>query len=86
MWRFFRTRLGCVARHTAYTSFVPWWPKLTEGPTGDLSEAAIREAAEVYVRGGLLRRHVPGDTLTGLRRARSAGLFAGRRMSILTSA
>ncbi len=34
---------------------------------GTLSEASIREAAEVYVRGGLLRRHVPGDTLTGVR-------------------
>jgi glycerol-3-phosphate O-acyltransferase len=41
-------------------------PKLVEAG-GGLSEAAIREAADVYVRGGLLRRHVPGDTLTGVR-------------------
>ena len=46
-------------------------PKLTE-PTGELSEASIREGAEVYVRGGLLRRHVPGDTLTGVREKRAA--------------
>jgi glycerol-3-phosphate O-acyltransferase len=42
-------------------------PSVTEGPGGDLREASIREAAEVYVRGGLLRRHVPGDTLTGMK-------------------
>lgn len=50
-------------------------PSLTEGPGGPLSEAALRDAAEVYVRGGLLRRHVPGDTLTGVghRRAPEAG-------------
>ncbi|MEZ4313306.1 MAG: 1-acyl-sn-glycerol-3-phosphate acyltransferase [Polyangiaceae bacterium] len=41
-------------------------PSLTEGPGGPLCESALREAAEVYVRGGLLRRHVPGDTLTGV--------------------
>jgi glycerol-3-phosphate O-acyltransferase len=44
-------------------------PSVTVGDTGALEEASIREAAEVYVRGGLLRRHVPGDTLTGVREA-----------------
>ena len=37
---------------------------------GALSEKAIREAAAVYVRAGLLRRHVPGDTLTHVRERR----------------
>jgi len=52
-------------------------PKLTDGPDGPLSEPSIREAAEVYVRGGLLRCHSPGDTLTGVRGA-SAGLSEDR--------
>ncbi|MFO0590792.1 MAG: 1-acyl-sn-glycerol-3-phosphate acyltransferase [Polyangiaceae bacterium] len=37
---------------------------------GALSEKAIRDAAAVYVRAGLLRRHVPGDTLTHVRERR----------------
>lgn len=31
---------------------------------GDMRESAIREAAQLYVRGGLVKQHVPGDTLT----------------------
>ncbi len=50
-------------------------PSVTTGEGRALSEASIREAAEVYVRGGLLRRHVPGDTLTGVRDAGPS--FAG---------
>lgn len=47
-------------------------PSATEGPEGALSEASLRDACEVYVRGGLLRRHVPGDTLTGVREKQGA--------------
>jgi glycerol-3-phosphate O-acyltransferase len=56
------TRL--VQRWGARTS-----PSLT-GPSGELRESAIREAVEIYVRGGLVRRHVPGDTLVGGSRRR----------------
>jgi glycerol-3-phosphate O-acyltransferase len=40
-------------------------PSLTRGPAADLREGAVRDAALLYVRGGLVRQHVPGDTLTG---------------------
>lgn len=52
-------------------------PSVTEGPGGPLSEASLREAAEVYVRGGLLRRHVPGDTLTGVREKQGSAAGGG---------
>ena len=48
-------------------------PSLTRGGEGrELREASIREAALLYVRGGLVRQHVPGEALTGpaKRRAR----------------
>jgi glycerol-3-phosphate O-acyltransferase len=50
-------------------------PSLTH-PGGALREAAIREAAQLYVRGGLVRQHVPGDTLTGAARRR-ARIYTG---------
>jgi glycerol-3-phosphate O-acyltransferase len=50
-------------------------PSLDGGSRG-MREQAIREAIAVYVRGGLVRQHVPGDTLTGKARKRSA-LYAG---------
>ncbi|MCK6591154.1 MAG: 1-acyl-sn-glycerol-3-phosphate acyltransferase, partial [Polyangiaceae bacterium] len=50
-------------------------PSLGGGPSG-MREQAIREAIAVYVRGGLVRQHVPGDTLTGKARKRTA-LYAG---------
>lgn len=50
-------------------------PSLTRG-TGELREAAIRDAAVLYVRGGLVRQHVPGDTLTGKARRR-ARIYTG---------
>lgn len=50
-------------------------PSLDGGPAG-MREQAIRDAIAVYVRGGLVRQHVPGDTLTGKARKRSA-LYAG---------
>jgi glycerol-3-phosphate O-acyltransferase len=46
------------------------------GAGGELREQAIRDAAAVYVRGGLVRQHVPGDTLTGKARRRTA-LYPG---------
>lgn len=42
----------------------------------DLREASIREAALLYVRGGLVRQHVPGDTLTGTAKKR-ARIYTG---------
>jgi glycerol-3-phosphate O-acyltransferase len=51
-------------------------PSLTRGPGGDLREAAIREAAVLYVRGGLVVQHVPGDTLTDKARVR-ARIYTG---------
>lgn len=50
-------------------------PSLTR-PSGEMREAAIREAALLYVRGGLVRQHVPGDTLTGKARRR-AKIYTG---------
>ena len=52
-------------------------PSVTEGPDGALCEASLRDAADVYVRGGLLRRHVPGDTLTGVREKQGASAGDG---------
>ncbi len=46
-------------------------PSLTRGPGGELRESAIRDAAKLYVRGGLVVQHVPGDTLTGKGRERA---------------
>ena len=43
---------------------------------GEMREAAIREAAQLYVRGGLVREHVPGDTLTATARRR-ARIYTG---------
>ena len=51
-------------------------PSLTRGSSGELREAAVREAALLYVRGGLVRQHVPGDTLTGKARKR-AQIYTG---------
>lgn len=45
-------------------------------PGGEMREAAIREAALLYVRGGLVRQHVPGDTLTSKARER-AKIYTG---------
>ncbi|MBK8253990.1 MAG: 1-acyl-sn-glycerol-3-phosphate acyltransferase [Polyangiaceae bacterium] len=42
-------------------------PKLTYPSTHELVETSLIEACDVYVRGGLVRRHIPGDTLTGVR-------------------
>jgi glycerol-3-phosphate O-acyltransferase len=50
-------------------------PSLTR-PGGGIREAAIREAAQLYVRGGLVRQHVPGDTLTGAAKQR-ARIYTG---------
>jgi glycerol-3-phosphate O-acyltransferase len=48
-----------------------------EGPgLRELREASIREAALLYVRGGLVRQHVPGDTLTGSAKKR-ARIYTG---------
>jgi glycerol-3-phosphate O-acyltransferase len=41
-----------------------------------MREQAIRDAAVLYVRGGLVRQHVPGDTLTGKARKR-AKIYTG---------
>jgi glycerol-3-phosphate O-acyltransferase len=51
-------------------------PSLTRGPAGTMREAAIRDAAQLYVRGGIVRQHVPGDTLTGKARRR-ARIYSG---------
>jgi glycerol-3-phosphate O-acyltransferase len=45
-------------------------PSLTRGG-GGMREPAIREAVQIYVRGGLVVQHVPGDTLTGPARQRA---------------
>jgi glycerol-3-phosphate O-acyltransferase len=45
-------------------------PSLTRGG-GPMREPAIREAVQIYVRGGLVVQHVPGDTLTGPARQRA---------------
>lgn len=45
-------------------------PSLTRSG-GELREAAIREAVQLYARGGMVRQHVPGDTLTGAARRRA---------------
>src|SRR6185437_14174058 len=50
-------------------------PSLTR-PGGELREIAVREAVQLYVRGGLVRQHVPGDTLTGPARRR-ARIYTG---------
>ncbi len=50
-------------------------PSLTRS-SGEMREAAIREAAQLYVRGGLVREHVPGDTLTATARQR-ARIYTG---------
>jgi glycerol-3-phosphate O-acyltransferase len=49
-------------------------PSLMRG--AELREPSIRDAATVYVRGGLIRQHVPGDTLTGKARRR-ARIYTG---------
>ncbi|HEY4120938.1 MAG TPA: 1-acyl-sn-glycerol-3-phosphate acyltransferase [Byssovorax sp.] len=52
-------------------------PSLTRGGEGrELREASIREAALLYVRGGLVRQHVPGETLTGTAKRR-ARIYTG---------
>ncbi|MCA9625573.1 MAG: 1-acyl-sn-glycerol-3-phosphate acyltransferase, partial [Myxococcales bacterium] len=38
-------------------------PSLVDA-TGRMRESGIRQALEIYLRGGLLEQHVPGDTLT----------------------
>ncbi len=42
----------------------------------ELREGAVRDAAILYVRGGLVRQHVPGDTLTGTAKQR-ARIYTG---------
>jgi glycerol-3-phosphate O-acyltransferase len=51
-------------------------PSLTRSPTGELREIAIRDAAQLYVRGGLVRQHVPGDTLT-VKAKKRARIYTG---------
>lgn len=55
-------------------------PSLLQGRAGgelrELREASIREAALLYVRGGLVRQHVPGDTLTSTAKKR-ARIYSG---------
>jgi glycerol-3-phosphate O-acyltransferase len=51
-------------------------PSLARPGSNDMREAAVREAALLYVRGGLVRQHVPGDTLTGKARKR-ARIYTG---------
>jgi glycerol-3-phosphate O-acyltransferase len=51
-------------------------PSLTRSGSGELREIAVREAALLYVRGGLVRQHVPGDTLTGTAKKR-AQIYTG---------
>jgi glycerol-3-phosphate O-acyltransferase len=51
-------------------------PSLTRGPQGALRESSVRDAALLYVRGGLVRQHVPGDTLTGSAKKR-ARIYTG---------
>jgi glycerol-3-phosphate O-acyltransferase len=43
---------------------------------GELREPAMREAVQLYVRGGLVRQHVPGDTLTSQAKKR-ARIYTG---------
>jgi glycerol-3-phosphate O-acyltransferase len=50
-------------------------PSLTH-EDGSLRAQAMREAALLYVRGGLARQHVPGDTLTAAAQRR-ARIYAG---------
>jgi glycerol-3-phosphate O-acyltransferase len=50
-------------------------PSLTRGP-GDMRESAVREAVQLYARGGLVEQHVPGDTLTRKARQR-ARIYTG---------
>ena len=50
-------------------------PSLTR-PGGELREAAVREAVQLFVRAGLVRQHVPGDTLTSAARQR-ARIYTG---------
>jgi glycerol-3-phosphate O-acyltransferase len=51
-------------------------PSLTRLPSGELREIAVREAVQLYVRGGLVNQHVPGDTLTGKAKKR-ARIYTG---------
>ena len=51
-------------------------PSLAGTGRDDLREHAVREAALLYVRGGLEGQHVPGDTLTGTARKR-AQIYTG---------
>jgi glycerol-3-phosphate O-acyltransferase len=50
-------------------------PSLT-GSGGEMREVAVREAVQLYARGGLVQQHVPGDTLTGAARRR-ARIYTG---------
>ena len=43
---------------------------------GELREAALREVLTLYVKGGLVEQHVPGDTLTAESKKRAA-LYTG---------
>src|SRR5262249_13534005 len=45
-------------------------------PGGELREAAVREAVQLFGRAGLVRPHVPGDTLTSAARQR-ARIYTG---------
>jgi glycerol-3-phosphate O-acyltransferase len=64
-------RLLLVAkRHGARTT-----PSVVDA-RGELREGCVREAALLYVRGGIVRQHVPGDTLTGTAKRR-AKIYTG---------
>lgn len=45
-------------------------PSLTRVPGDDMRVLAVHEAVRLYVRGRLVRQHVPGDTLTGAMKKR----------------
>jgi glycerol-3-phosphate O-acyltransferase len=66
-----RRLLRLVQRFGARTA-----PSLTRAPGLDMRESAVREAALLYVRGGLVKQHVPGDTLTRTAKKR-ARIYTG---------
>jgi glycerol-3-phosphate O-acyltransferase len=64
-------RLGAMVRRLGARTA----PSLM-GEDGTVRPEAIREALAVYVRGGLVRQHVPGDTLTSKARKQDR-IYAG---------
>jgi glycerol-3-phosphate O-acyltransferase len=53
------------------------------GFNGELREAGVREVLTLYVRGGLVEQHVPGDTLTAESKKRAA-LYTGTDVILTT--